>query len=175
MAEALARQAVATAWSLTSLAEEAEFDRHIDIIAGAIASHFTLKVHQNVVHRRMAYVAWIDDVAGENLGAIDYRSFVSVCASLIGSIARHRVVSFSAMIRDPASRTIGTVLRYPNEVSALFAGAALYKMRVAELTGASTPERLPPMILENAAANLARHPEAAARFRELLQLGTPWT
>jgi len=33
---------------------------------------------------------------------------------------------------------------------------------------------LPAIVVENAAANLARHSEAASRFRELLQLHTPW-
>jgi hypothetical protein len=123
----------------------------------------------------MAYIAWIENVATENLTAIDYRAFVDVCATLIASLARHRVVSFSAMIRDPASRMTGVVIKYPNEVTALAAGAAIYSLRVAELTGEDVGGRLPAIVMENAAASLNRHPEAAAKFRELLQLATPWT
>jgi hypothetical protein len=132
-------------------------------------------MHQNVVSRRMAYTAWIDSLANENMPLIDYRAFVSVCGDLIAAIARHRVVSFSAMIRDPANRMIGVVLRYPNEVTALAAGAALYSLRVAELTGREAGSGISAMVLENAAGNLSRHPEAAVKFRELLQLSTPWT
>jgi len=66
-------------------------------------------------------------------------------------------------------------LRYPNEVVALAAGASLYQLRVGELTGEEMGGGgLPAIVVENAAANLARHSEAASRFRELLQLHTPW-
>jgi hypothetical protein len=163
-------------WNLATLADEAAFEGLIGATAGAIADRFTLKVHQNVVSRRMAYTAWIDSLANDNMPAMDYRAFIAVCSNLIAAIARHRVVSFSAMIRDPDSRVIGTVLRYPNEVTALAAGAALYSVRVAELTGhPAGAGPLPAMLVENAAANLSRHPEAAVKFRELLQLSTPWT
>ena len=100
---------------------------------------------------------------------------ISICGNLIAAIARHRVVSFSAMIRDPGNRMIGVVLKYPNEVTALAAGAALYSIRVGELTGDEMATALPAMVVENAAGNLNRHPEAAVKFRELLQLTTPWT
>ncbi len=103
MAEALAHDAGTRPWSLASLADEAAFDRLVDTVATAIADRFTLKVHQNMVSRRMAYIAWIDSLADENLPSIDYRAFINVCANLIASLARHRVVSFSAMIRDPAT------------------------------------------------------------------------
>jgi len=175
MAEALARSPDAPTWSLAALADEAAFDRLVDNVAGAIADRFTLKAHQNIIARRMAYVAWVDGLAADNLAAIDYRAFVGVCAGLIAAIGRHRVVSFSAMIRDPGSRMIGVVLKYPNEVTALAAGAALYTLRVGELTGSVSDGGLPAMVVENAAANLSRHPEAAVKFRELLQLETPWT
>ena len=175
MAEALAIGADAKPWSLASLADEAAFDRHIETVAGAIADAFTLKMHQNIVARRLAYTAWIDGLQQKERSPVDYRDFVAVCANLIASIARHRVVSYSAMIRDPADRMIDTVLKYPNEVTALAAGAAIYTLRVGELTGMDGGEPLSAMIVENAAANLRRHPEAAAKFRELLQLATPWT
>jgi hypothetical protein len=175
MAEPAVRPIEMPPWNLATLADEAGFEALVATVAGAIADRFTLKVHQNVVSRRMAYTAWIDGLAGENMPSIDYRAFISTCSGLIAAIARHRVVSFSAMIRDPASRMIGVVLKYPNEVTALAAGAALYSMRVTELTGRAPGDALPVMLIENAAANLGRHPEAAVKFRELLKLSTPWT
>jgi len=174
MAEAALRSPETRPWSLASLADEVAFDRLVETTAMAIADRFTLKVHQNVVARRMAYIAWIDKLSADNLPAMDYRAFVTACANLIASIARYRLVSFSAMIRDPDSRIIGVVLQYPNEVTALAAGAALYQLRIGELTGEPTAAGLPAIVVENAAANLARHSEAATRFRELLQLHTPW-
>ena len=175
MAEALALGAERRPWSLAELADEPAFDRHIETVAAAIADRFTLKTHVNIVARRMAFIAWIDGLAADARSPTDYRAFVAVCASLIASLARHRVVSYSAMIRDPADRMIDTILRYGNEVTALAAGAAIYALRVGELTGADAGGELSPLIVENAAASLNRHPEAAAKFRELLQLGTPWT
>jgi hypothetical protein len=175
MAEAAVRPIEVPPWGLATLADEANFDRLVETVATAIADRFTLKVHQNVVSRRMAYTAFIDSLTTENLPLIDYRAFVSICGNLIAAVARHRVVSFSAMIRDPGSRMIGVVLKYPNEVTALAAGAALYAIRVGELTGEEMATALPAMVIENAAGNLTRHPEAAAKFRERLQLATPWT
>jgi len=174
MAEAALRPPETRAWNLSSLADEASFDRLIETTAAAIADRFTLKIHQNLVARRMAYIAWIDKLSVDNLPAMDYRAFVTVCANLIASVARYRLVSFSAMIRDPGDRIIAAVLQYPNEVTALAAGAALYQLRIGELTGEPAAVGLPAIVVENAAANLARHSEAAARFRELLQLHTPW-
>ncbi|HVZ14340.1 MAG TPA: hypothetical protein VG894_07770 [Bauldia sp.] len=176
MGEAALTQDVARRWGLAALADEAGFDRLLDTVAAAIADRFTLKAHQNLVARRMAYIAWIERLSADNLPAMDYRAFVTICAGLIASIARHRVVSFSAMIRDPHSRMIGVVLKYPNEVVALAAGASLYQLRIGELTGEELGGGggLPAIVVENAAANLARHSEAASRFRELLQLHTPW-
>lgn len=175
MAEALALDAATRLWSLADLADEATFDRHIENVATAIAERFTLKVHQNVVARRLAFIAWLDSAAAED-DPPDYRTFVVVCANLIANLARHRVVSFSAMIRDPDNRRIDVVLKYPNEVTALAAGAAIYSLRVRELTGEDPGGGgLSAMVLENAAASLYRHPEAAIKFRELLRLATPWT
>jgi hypothetical protein len=123
----------------------------------------------------MAFIAWIDGVVATDRTVIDHRSFVTICAALIGGLARHRVISYSAMIRDPADEMIAVILKYPNEITALAAGATLYELRVGALIGMPAGEPLPPLVVENAAANLARHPEAATRFRELLRLGTPWT
>lgn len=162
--------------TLGALCEEPSFDRYIDTVATAIADRFTLKVHKNVVARRLAFSAWIDGLARVSRPQIDYRSFIDVCATLIDTVARHRTVSFSAMVRDPGDRLIAVVLRYPNEVTALTAGATLYDLYVTRLTGAPALEALSPLVLENAAANLAGYPKAAAaRFRELLRLSTPWS
>src|SRR5262249_50735375 len=128
----------------------------------------------NVVARRLAYKAWIDNLQRSERGSIGPTDFIAMCASLISALARHRVISFSAMIRDPADRTIDTVLKYPNEVTALPAGAAIYTLPISEMTGRSPAVPISPMVLENAAAALHRHPTAAAKFRELLQLSTPW-
>lgn len=175
MAEPLAPLAERQTWSLATLAEEAGFDAHIEVVTGAIADRFALKIHQNLVARRMAFIAWIDGVVPTDRTVIDHRSFVTICAALIGGLARHRAISYSAMIRDPADEMIAVILNYPNEITALAAGAALYELRVGALIGMPAGEPLPPLVVENAAANLARHPEAATRFRELLRLGTPWT
>jgi hypothetical protein len=175
MAEPAVRPIEMPPWNLATLADEAGFEGLINAVSSAVADRFTLKVHQNVVARRMAYTAWIDSMANDTLSSIDYRAFITVCGNLIAAIARHRVVSFSAMIRDPDNRMIGVVLKYPNEVTALAAGAALYGIRVGELTGRPAGDPLPAMLIENAAANLSRHPEAAVKFRELLKLSTPWT
>ena len=176
MTEAFASGAHAEPWSLAALADEGGFDRHVDAVATAIADRFTLKVHLNVVARRLAYKAWIDGLQRAERAPVGYRDFVAACANLIASLARHRAISFSAMIRDPADRIIDTVLKYPNEVTALAAGAALYMTRIEELTGAPPSDApLSALVLENAAANLSRHPGAAEKFRELLRLSTPWT
>jgi hypothetical protein len=160
-------------WTLAALADQGAFDRHIDTVATAVADAFTLKVHTNIVARRFAYTTWIASLQRRDPGSVGYRDFVAACASLIASLARHRVVSYSAMIRDPADQMIDVVLKYPNEVTALSAGASIYAMRVSELTGEEA-EPVSALVMENAAANVRRHPEAAAKFRELLQLETPW-
>jgi len=175
MVEPVAPLADRETWSLSSLADETGFGHYLDTVAAAIADRFTLKIHQNLIARRMAFIAWIDSLAAIDRATVDFRSFIAICGALVGSLARHRVVSYSAMIRDPGDAMIGVILKFPNEVTALAAGAALYELRVGALTGASAGEPLSPLVVENAAGNLARHPEAATRFRELLRLGTPWT
>ena len=100
---------------------------------------------------------------------------MQLCADLTECLANQRVVSYSAMMRDVSEPMTDVVLRYPNEVTALATGAALYIVRATALTGAEIAEPLAPAVAENAAAALQRHPEAAAeRFRELLRLTTPW-
>jgi hypothetical protein len=175
MSEAIALDAGARAWSLAALAEEAEFDRHLEAAATAIADRFTLKVHINVEARRDAFADWIDRVRAADRRPLDYRAFVAVCAGMIAALAAHRVVSYSAMTGGPPDGTIGTILRHGNEVTALAAGASVYSLAVEDLTGTPPAAPLPALVVENAAANLRKHPEAALRFRELLRLSTPWT
>jgi hypothetical protein len=161
-------------WSLAALAERAELDRHIETVATAIADRFTLKVHINVAARDAAFADWIDRVRAEDGRRLDHRSFVAVCAGLIAALAARRVVSYSALVGDPSDGMLGTILAYGNEVTALAAGAAVYALAVADLTGTLPAEPLPALVVENAAASLRKHPEAALRFRELLRLTTPW-
>ena len=175
MPDAIALDADQRRWSLAALADEAEFDRHVETAATKIADRFTLKVHLNVAARREAFGDWLDRVRSEDRRPIDYRAFVAVCAGLISALAARRVVSYSAMIRDPRDRTADTVLKYPNEVTALAVGAAVYALAVEDLTGDNPAEPLSALVVENAAASLKRHPEAALRFREFLKLSTPWT
>ena len=162
-------------WSLAALAERAEFDRHIETAATAIADRFALKVHINVAARDAAFADWIDRVRAEDRPRLDHRTFVAICAALIAALAARRVVSYSGLIGDPSDGMLATILAYGNEVTALAAGAAVYALAVEDLTGTSPAEPLPALVVENAAANLRKHPEAALRFRELLRLTTPWT
>jgi hypothetical protein len=176
MAEAAALEA--RLWTLAALADESGFNRHVELVTTALADRHALKVHVNIVAARRAYAAWIGALQIDERDPLDYRTFVKVCASLITSIAGRRMIAFSAMLREPgASGMIDLILKYPNEITALAAGASLYAVRATEIGGgASIVLALSPMIVENAAANLRQHGEPAAlRFRELLQLGTPWT
>jgi hypothetical protein len=172
--EAFARTPGASVWGLAALADRAVFDRHVEMTATAIADRFTLKVHRDLGAQRAAYAAWIASLQDD--GAADHHRFVRICADLIASLASVRIVTYSAMMRDATDPMIDVVLHYPTEVTALSSGAALYSIKVSGLTGRDPATSLPPFIVENAAALLRRHgDEAAMRFRELLQLSTPWT
>jgi hypothetical protein len=176
MAEAAALEA--QLWTLAALADETGFNRHIELVTTALADRHALKVHVNIVAERRAYAAWIAGLQANDRDPPDYRTFVKVCANLITSIAGRRTIAFSAMLRQPgASDMLDLILKYPNEITALAAGASLYAVRASEIRdGANVVLALSPMIVENATASLRQHGEAAAlRFRELLQLGTPWT
>ena len=175
MRDAIDLDAAERPWSLAALAERAEFDRHIETVATAIADRFTLKVHINIAARDAAFADWIERVRAENRPRLDHRSFVAVCAGLIAALAARRIVSYSGLIGDRSAGMLGTILAYGNEVTALAAGAAVYALAVEDLTGTSPAEPLPALVVENAAAGLRKHPEAALRFRELLRLTTPWT
>jgi hypothetical protein len=176
MSETAASAADRTLVSLSGLCDEATFDRFVDTVADAIALRFVLKIQKNVVARRMAFTAWIQGLGQLSQTEADYRSFIAICAVMIAVLTRHRSLGYSAMIRDPGDRMIDVILTYPNEVTALAAGAALYDLYVRGLTGEPAGEAVSALVMENAAANLRRHPElAAGRFRELLRLTTPWS
>ena len=81
------------------------------------------------------------------------------------------------MMRPPGDRDrmLKVVLETPNQATALCFGAAVYALHVTRLTGKDPSVPLSGLILENAAEALRRSPDAATRFRELMQLSTPWT
>jgi hypothetical protein len=175
MAEAMAIDADALRWRLFTLAEEGEFARHVEAAAAAIADRFTLKAHINLAERHAAHIAWLARVREIGKRSPDYRAFIAVCAAMTAALAAHNVAGYSAMIRDPADRMVATVIAYGNEVTALAAGAGLYAVAVEDLTGSSPVTEVTALMLENAASHLRRNPDAAAaRFRELMGLSTPW-
>jgi hypothetical protein len=162
-------------WGLADLADRQAFDRFFDGVATAIADRFVVRIHINVAARWRAHNGWIATLQDAGSGAAGHERFIRACADLIACLASRRVVSYSAMMRGSSDPMLDVVLRYPNEVTALAAGASLYAVKVAALTGTDPSEPLAPAIAENAAANLQRHPqEAATRFRALLRLSTPW-
>ena len=174
--EAVNRSGETRAWRLAELADRQAFDRYLDTVATAIADRFALKVHVNVAGRWRAYNCWIAKLQDDGEEPDDYRRFVRLCADLVECLASQRVFTYSAMMRDVSDPMTDVVLAYPNEVTALATGSALYIVRAMALTGAGIAEPLAPAVAENAAAALHRNPEAAAkRFRELLRLTTPWT
>ena len=161
-------------WSLAALAEQASFDRHYDAVALAIADSFTLKVHLDIAALRTGFAVFIASLAGQASGPADYRRFVEMVGRLIASLSARRIIRYSALIRDRMNRTVGIVLDYPDEVTALALGAALYASEVRRLTGEDPTVPLSFLVLENAAATFRSRHEAAARFPELLQLSVPW-
>lgn len=174
MTDAAALYADVGAWSLEALADRSLFDRHYVTVAAAVADRLSAKVNINIEARGLAYADWIDSLQGLDPEEVGHPHFVAACASLIASLARYRIVAYSAIARDPPDRLVNAALNYPNEVTALASGAAVYLLKVRELTGIDPSARLSGMILENAAANLNKTAEAAVHFRELLRLSTPW-
>jgi hypothetical protein len=173
--EAIDRPAGEPTWRLAELADRRTFDRIIDTVATAIADRFKLTIHVNAVGRWRAYNRWIAKLQDKRDGADDHRRFVRLCADLVECLASQRSVSYAPTLHDVSEPMTDVVLRYPNEVTALATGAALFVVKATALTGADISEPLAPAVAENAAAALQHRPEAAAqRFRELLRLTTPW-
>jgi hypothetical protein len=165
----------ATPSGLAALAEQALFERHYDAVATVIAARFSLKVHYALAGLRAAFAAWIARSAARPR-APDHRHFIAVIALLVECLVRERIVTYSVMVRPPGARDrlLDTIVKFPNEVTGLLAGAGLYSMMVARLTNETPDVPLSAIVLANAASIVRRRPEAATRFRELLQLGTPW-
>ncbi|MBN8995567.1 MAG: hypothetical protein J0H94_10080 [Rhizobiales bacterium] len=161
---------------LAGLAEQVEFEVHYDAVATSLADRFTLQTHYNIAEMQDAYAVWIAKCASAG-GERDYRHFIRVIGLLIESLARHRIVTYTPMIRPagPMDPYVEVLLKFPDEATALVAGAALYVVAVERLTARDPSVALSPLILENAAGILRRRPDAAIRFRELLQLATPWS
>ncbi len=175
MVEAIALHADLGAWTLAALAERAAFERHAVAVAAAIADRICAKVEIDVGECAGAFADFVEAVAGRQTGEPAPADFIAVCAGLVASLARHHVARYAAGGEAPPDRMTGAVLTYPDEVTALASGAALYLLRVRALTGVDPSVPLSPLIVENAAI-LLRHGgnQAAIRFRELLQLTTPW-
>ncbi len=174
MAEAIELHADVGAWSLAALADAAAFDRHHIAVAAAIADRIGAGVDIDVDARRAAFADWIASLQEPGDVETDEAAFTAVCARLIAALARHPIVTYAWTSEAPPDRMAAAVLTFPNEVTALASGAAVYLLRVRALTGIDPSTSLSALIIENAAANLRRSAETATRFRELLQLTTPW-
>jgi hypothetical protein len=161
---------------LASLADQTMFEVCYGAVASAIADQFALKTHYNVAALQEAYGTWIAKCAAHK-GSHDPDHFVAVIGILIESLVTQKIISYSAMIRppEPIDPHLAVVLNYPVEVTGLLAGVATYAVPIMRLTGNDPSIPLSALILENAAGAIRRRPEAARRFRELLQLTTPWS
>jgi hypothetical protein len=161
---------------LAALADQSQFEIHYDAVASALADRFTLQTHYNVAELQDAYAIWIARCAAAG-GERDYRHFIAAIGLLIESLARYRIVTYTPMMRPAGApdANVEVLLKFPNEVTALLVGAAIYVVQVVRLTGRDPSIALEPLVLENAAGILRRRPDAAIRFRELLQLATPWS
>lgn len=161
---------------LAALTDQAQFEIRYDAVAASLADRFTLQTHYNIAELQDAYAIWIAKCAAAG-GERDYHRFIATIGLLIESLARHRIVTYTPMMRPagPQDAHVEVLLKYPNEATALIVGAATYVVQVIRLTGRDPSVALEPLVLENAAAILRRRPDAASRFRELLQLTTPWS
>jgi hypothetical protein len=171
-----ARAAASAYGGIAALADEALFEIHYDAVAAAIADRFALQTHYNIAELQNAHAVWIATLAAAG-GSRDHHHFIRAVGLLIASLASHRIITYSVMVRPPGAidRHLAVVLKYPNEVTALAAGTAAYAVPLTRLTGQDPSIPLPALVIENAAGILRRRPEAATRFRELLQLTTPWS
>lgn len=176
MARAAAAKPAQAFGGLAALADQALFEVQYDAVAAAIAGRFTLKVHYAIPELHGAYASWIGRSAAAG-GGRDYRHFIAIVANLIDCLATRKAVSYSLTMRPkpPHDRRLELALGFPNELTAFVFGAAVYSSAVTRLTGTDPSIPLSGMILENAIALLRRNAAAAMRFRELLQLSTPWT
>jgi hypothetical protein len=174
MTEAIKLHADVGAWSLAALADEAAFERHHVAVVAAIADRLGLRVDIDTDARRRAFADWIASLQETGNAEAGADAFVAICARLIVALAGRPIVAYAWPGEAPPGRMAAVVLRFPNEVTALASGAAVYLLRVRALTGRDPSIALPALVVENAAANLRHNAEAAFRFRELLQLTMPW-
>jgi hypothetical protein len=175
VSSAVAAIAAPTTAGLEALADRAEFEVEYDAVVAAIADRFGLRARYGIGELHSAHAAWIASATALS-GKRDGPHFVGIVSKLIECMARREAIRYELAER-PASahdRRIELALGFPNELTALMFGAAVYARAVARLTGADASTPLSQLILENAIALLRRNPSgAAARFRELLQLSTP--
>jgi hypothetical protein len=175
MTSAIALKSERPGTGLAALAEQSAFERHYETVSAAVADFIAAKVHINVTALRHAHADFIDSLQVGSGGApITHRHFVATCASLIASLAPRRIVDYATVPPHPPDRMVNTVLRYPDEVTALAAGASLYLVRIGQIADRDPCPPLPALVMENAAAQLHRRTDAALRFRELLRLDSPW-
>lgn len=164
-------------WTLASLADERAFERHYDAVTMALADLFSLKVHLNLIQLHTCFAGFVAGFEENRLPreTPDYQRLIDVVSRLILACTVRPIVSYSALVRDRTNRTAGIVLAYASEITALGLGAAVYAVAIKRLVGTDPSTPLSSLIIENAAALLRRQPTgAAANFRELLQLTTPW-
>ncbi len=174
MTEAIRLHADVGAWNLAALADEAAFDRHHVAVAAAIADRIGAGVEIDPGARRRAFTDWIASLKETDETETGAPAFVAVCARLIGALVGRPIVTFVWSGNAQPGRMAAAVLRFPNEVTALASGAAVYLLRIRALTGRDPSIALSALVVENAAANLRHNTDAAYRFRELLQLTTQW-
>jgi hypothetical protein len=161
-------------WKLAALADPAVFERHYETVTAAVAERITARIHLNGLAMRAAFDDFTGSFESIDSGSVARGHFVDICARLIASLAGRRIVAYSTVARARPDPMVETVVKYPNEITALASGAAVYLLRVRDLTGVDPSLPLSALVMENAAALLRRNVRAATRFRELLRLTTPW-
>ncbi len=172
MSRSAAAKSAGSPVGLDALADSAQFEIEYDAVVAAIADHCGLQARYDIAELHSAYAAWIDSAAAL-AGKRDGAHLVAIVAALIKSLARHKAVSYALTVgaRSADDLRLELALGFPNELTALLFGAAIYATAVQRRTGADPSIPLSRLILENAIGLLRRNPDgAAARFRELLQL-----
>jgi hypothetical protein len=175
VSSAVAATAAPSTAGLEALVDRDEFEVEYDAVVAAVADRFALRARYNIGELHAAYAAWVTGAA-TLAGNRDGEHFTAIVAKLIESLARRKSIGYEldggqAPTHD---RRLELALGFPNELTALVFGAAVYARAVGRLTDADPTVALSRLILENAIALLRRNPGgAAARFRELLQLSMP--
>ena len=162
-------------WNLALLADLDVYQRHFDAVAVALADIFTFKVHLNGAELAAAHAVFVESFIEAPVVDPGQRDFIDIVVRLIVSVSTRRMVTYTTMIRDRDDPFPAIVAKWPGEVTALLLGGGVYAAEVRRLTGVDPGVPLAPLYLENAAALLRANPSSARKFRELLQLATPWT